>query len=536
MECSNCARTVAPGDRFCNGCGSPLGEPGATRPVATTDADERVPTSDETAAASDTVAADTTASPIAASADAAPDSEPTPAAPPVPIDDTEAIPVSGTAPDPASTAGTEPTTVAPTAAANDETADQTNDETGDRTELIEIAPGDDWDDEPSWARTGTVPPTATDQLPATEPVTEVRMARVDAEPHDPATTPYDFAEREPVAITGQIDAQPAPTATMPAMVATAPAPIEPGSRFRFGLLTLIALVTGVATLGAMFADIIVITSDVRLTFTDDTPATFRTGTWIADDLADNLSVAGLIAVVLMVAGGVAGGFGWRWGSGLAGGAGLATAGLAALTIGLAQFPIDVARQFAAIPSETPFVLTITRDLGYWLLVVGGALGIVLFFASINDAMGDRRAGLNPWIAALGALAVVVAVAGPLINENQALFSDNWYVVDAPGEPSALLLVARLVQLGLFLIGGVIGFLSVRRWGLGVAIGATMPAVWLALSVLLELTDRPVGPGFRNPGAVDMHLHGVTIIGMSAVLAMIVLAVVGAYDQGGRERL
>ena len=95
--------------------------------------------------------------------------------------------------------------------------------------------------------------------------------------------------------------------------------------------------------------------------------------------------------------------------------------------------------------------------------------------------------------------------------------------------------ANPTAIGLFLIGGVIGFLSVRRWGLGLAIGATLPGVWLVVSTLLDITDRPVGLGFRNPGAVDMHVHGVTIIGTSAVLAMIVLAWVAAYDQGVRER-
>jgi hypothetical protein len=189
----------------------------------------------------------------------------------------------------------------------------------------------------------------------------------------------------------------------------------------------------------------------------------------------------------------------------------------------------------AIPSEQQFTLTITRDLGYWLTVAAGALGVVLFFAAINDAASDRRSGLNPWIAALGALAVVVAAGGPLLPEQQAVFSDNWYLIDGPGEAPAMLLVGRLVQLGLLLLAGVIGFLTVRRWGLGLAIGGTIPIVWLAASTLFELTDRPVGPGFRNPGAVDMHIHGVTIIGVSAVAAMSVLAVIAAYDQGVRER-
>ncbi len=482
MECPACGRRVESGDRFCNGCGTSLqGVTDTTQIVAVVDEPETSPTT-----------------------------------PPRAADET---------------------------ANDDEHSDQAPDEPDlARTELITIDTDDEnWSDEPAWAATGSIPTTdpatgpdatstATGDLPATEPITEVWMERVADEP--PATTPYDFTEREPVAVTGELEAQAHATATMPVVPA---ATTPPTPRFGFNLILLISIVTGAVALVALFADILTITSDTRLVQTDDTPPDFRTGTWILDDLADNMSIAGLIAIVAMVAGGVASGFRWRWGSGLAGGAGLAFAGLAAVAVGLAQFPIDSARAFARVPTDDPFVLTITRDLGYWLLVAAGALGVVLFFASINEAFGDRRAGLNPWIAALGALAVVVTAGGPLLPENQAVFSDNWYLVEGVGEPSALLLAGRLVQLGLFLLGGLIGFLSVRRWGLGLAVGATLPGVWLVVSTLLDVTDDPVGLGFRNPGASDMHVHGVTIIGTSAVLAMIVLAVVAAYDQAVRER-
>ncbi len=276
-------------------------------------------------------------------------------------------------------------------------------------------------------------------------------------------------------------------------------------------------------------------SDIRLVPTDSAPPGFRTGTWVLDDLADNLSIAILIAAVLLVAGGIGAGFRWRWGSGLAGGAGLALAGLVALSIGLAQFPIDAARDFAAIPNTQEFTLTITRDVGYWLLLASAALGIIVFFASINDAFGDRRPGLNPWIAALGALATVVAVLGPMIPEGIATFSDNWYVIEGPGQPPALLVGGRLVQLALLLVSGVAGYLCVRRWGLALAIGGALPIVWLAASTLFDLTDTPVGPAFRNPGADEIELHGVTIIGVSAIVAIAILAVVAAYDQSVRER-
>jgi hypothetical protein len=481
MECPSCGRRVESGDRFCNGCGTSLqGVTDTTQIVAVVD-DDTPPATEVPDSATE----------VLADADARPD-----AAVEVQVDDD----------------------LAP-------------------TELLAIdADDENWSDEPAWAATGSLPVTPDDtgvtaDLPATEPITEVWMDQVADEPA--ATTPYDFTEREPVAITGEIATQAdvGATATMPVVPAAAPPP----ARFGFNLVLLIALATGIVSLVALFANVVTITSDTRLVRTDDTPADFRTGTWILDDLADNMSIAGLIAIVAMVAGGVAAGFRWRWGSGLAGGAGLAMAGLAAIAVGLAQFPIDSAHAFARVPTDDPFVLTITRDLGYWLLIAAGALGVVLFFASVNDAFGDRRPGLNPWLAALGALAVVVASAGPLLPEKQAIFSDNWYLIEGPGEPSALLLAGRLVQLGLFLIGGVVGFLSVRRWGLGLAVGASLPGLWLVISTLLDITDRPVGLGFRNPGAVDMHVHGVTIIGTSAVLAMIVLTVVGAYDQGVRER-
>jgi hypothetical protein len=480
MECHVCSRQVESGDRFCNGCGTSL--------AGVTDTTEMVDAVDESEGP-----------------------------------------------------GTAPNTglIEPAGEQTEQTGDQADLEQ-QRTELLPTATTDDddiWDAEPVWAATGSMSATdapddavATGELPETQPITEVWMSAVPVD-DEPTVTPYDLTARDDVVITGQIDVQPTATAQMPIV----PVVREAERGFRFTLVLLISLATGIVSLIALFANIISITSDTRLVQTADTPPGFRTGTWIVDDLADNLSIAGLIAVVLVVVGGVASGFRWRWGAGLAGGAGLAIAGVAAVTVGLAQTPIDIAHAFAKIPSTEPFVLTITRDLGYWLLIAAGALGVVLFFAAVNDAVGDHRPGLNPWIAALGALSIVVAGAGPSIPENQAIFSDNWYLIEGVGEPSALLLVGRLVQLGLFLIGGVVGFLSVRRWGLGLAIGATLPGIWLIVTTLFDITDHPVGLGFRNPGAVDMHVHGVTIIGASAVLAMLVLGVIGAYDQGTRER-
>ncbi|HUF99048.1 MAG TPA: zinc ribbon domain-containing protein [Ilumatobacter sp.] len=408
--------------------------------------------------------------------------------------------------------------------------------------------------EPDWAPTGSLPTQPmilTSELQATEAVdASPQVGGLASVPDDVDPlwqTPYDNTvddtddstatsvvpgAYEPAAVgyttempVGYVDPQPDPYA---------PA-VPPAHGFRLTAVTLIAIAAGILTLISMFSTVLTISSSGDLTIGENAPAGFRTGTWIVDDLADNLSIAGLIAAVMMVVGGVASAFGWRWGGGLAGGAGLGFGGIAALAVGLAQFPIDAAHDFARIPSADPFTLSITRDLGYWLLVGTAALGVVLFFASLNDAFADRRPGLNPWIAALGALAVVIAAAGPLIPENDAIFSDNWYLIEAPGEPGAMLLVGRLVQIGLLLLAGVIGFLSVRRWGLSVAIGGSLPLLWLGVSTLFDLTDNPVGPAFRNVGATGMSVHGVTIIGLSALASMLVLSGIAAYEQGVRER-
>lgn len=480
MQCHECGRDVRAGDRFCTGCGISLA--GVTEPTAA------VPV--------------VTAEPGGDDAD----------------DPTAAVATS-------ELAATEPLAQVPADAAHDDPDDDAE------WDAAHDDPDDDpeWDD-PVWAVTGAIPETA--DLPATEPITEVWTDQIGDDAGATTEVPVASETATSATVTAEVPA----TAAMPLTASPLPAGTLPADhRFRFTITTLIGIVGGLLVLVTMFATVVEVRASTRLRITDEAPVAFRTGTWIADELGSNLSIAGLLAALAMVLGGVAAAFGWRWGSGLVGGGGLAAAGLAAILIGLAQYPIDAAHEFARIPSEQQFTLTITRALGYWLAVVAGAVGVVAFFASSNDAFGDRRNGLNPWIAALGALAVVVATAGPLIPDGTAVFSDNWYVIERPGEAPAMLVAMRLVQLGLFAVGGVIGFLSVRRWGLGVAAGATFPLVWLGVSTLFEIGEQPIGPAFRNPGATTTDLHGVTIIGLSATLAMLVLGAVAAYDQSVRER-
>ncbi len=403
----------------------------------------------------------------------------------------------------------------------------------DTIDTVDERDDDPWSEsDPVWAATGPVEaidatgPVHTDQLPATEPVTEVWMEAV-AEPVD---------EPAPAATTGPTTtAMPTvddrrSTVQMPALQT----PIRERRAFRLTAVLGLSLLGGAVAMVAMFANLVTVSSDERIIRGDATPTAFRTGGWIADDLADNLSIAALIAVALLVAGGVASAFQWRGGSGLAGGAGLAIAGLASLTIGLAQIPIDAAYEMAAIPTDQRFTLTITRDLGYWLQIAAAAIGIIVFFASLNDTFGDRRSGLNPWIAAVGALAGLVFAGGPLLPEGLGVFSDNWYVNEGPGQPPAMLLTGRLIQLGLLAFTIVVGFLSVRRWGLGIAVGGALTSIWLVVSTLFDLTSDPVGPGYANPGGDPSSIHGVTIIGAAAVAAFCVLAVIAAFDQARHE--
>lgn len=384
------------------------------------------------------------------------------------------------------------------------------------------APAPDSPRPPSSEATTQTPTTVVRTTPAARPTTKPGKPRRSA----PAS-PSRSANR---------DAAPA-TTVQKATVAAQPDRGHTGSRlssFRWTTVTVLAAVASLLTLISIFTNILTIRSSVPIPPDLATPDGFRVGHWMLGDLGGNLPVAGLIAACAMMAGSVASGFGWKWGAGLAGGGGLAYTGIVGLALGITQMPVDAAHEFAAIPTDVRFTLSITRDLGYWMLIAVAALCIILFFASLQDCIRDRRHDLNPWIAALGALATVVTIAGTMIPVNGALISDNWFVIVGPGQAPALLVAGRLVQLGLLGIGGVAGFLLVRRYGLGLAIGSTLPTLWLGLSVLVGLTSNPVGPGWRNPGANSMRLHGVTIIGLAALLSMVVLATVAAWDQSSNR--
>ena len=209
--------------------------------------------------------------------------------------------------------------------------------------------------------------------------------------------------------------------------------------------------------------------------------------YAVNDFGTNNTIGGLLAAAAMVIGALVWCTGHRWGAGIAGGAGAALAGWAALVLGAAEWRLDLAAPEADA----------SRALGYWILGAAGAVGIVALLASLAASGRDRRNGLDPWIAALAAVSFLIAAGGPLIPENGAGWASNW-TGENPGGLPTMFFVGRAVQLGLLVVCGVLGCLLVRRWGLGLAIGGALTAGWLLVTAATDRTTSPIGPGLLEP--------------------------------------
>jgi len=294
----------------------------------------------------------------------------------------------------------------------------------------------------------------------------------------------------------------------------APAPVETeGFRLRAALVfSLLAVITVLMT---SVADII----DIRTSRPVDGIAV---GLRQIDTFGTNLTVAGFIGAALMFVGGLLSCFGLRWGAGLAGGAGLSLVGWSAIVLGLAEIPIHDAQSVTrdAGSEIEEFTLSVTRDLGWFLVVAVAALGLVVFVSSSRMAGVGGRRGLNPWIAALGALAVVIAAVGPLVPLAGQDLGVNLAV---SGFPRAFF-AGRIVQVALLAVTGVIGFLSVRNYGLGFAAGGVGLSIWLWVTALIDFGARPVSVAVGNIGSDDTTPHAVTTVGFVSAIALLLVAV------------
>lgn len=359
------------------------------------------------------------------------------------------------------------------------------------------------------------------------PTDQRRMGREDATVRMPVTSAAvpDGGRRE--ATTSELTVVPA-SSTSVRLQDTAPVPgteqwvaeepSRPPRTFRLRPLLLLTLFGVAATAVGSFTTMITIEAS--------TAGAFDVGTFAVNDFGSNNTVAGLLAAGTMVVGALAWCFGFRWGAGLAGGAGAALAGWVALVVGVAEWPIFEAESAAElVPS------TITRDVGYWALVGAGGVGLLVLLVSVARSGRRGRSGLDPWIAALGAVSFLVAAGGPLIPEGSADWSANFSSETLGVDLPTLLFVGRAVQLGLLALCGVVGFLLVRRWGLGLAVGSAVAAAWLLVTAATEQTESPIGPGYANPGAADLQPHAMTVVGMALVgffsLVAIVMALLDA---------
>ncbi len=324
---------------------------------------------------------------------------------------------------------------------------------------------------------------------------------------------------------------PRPASPPPARDTTETGPV----RLRPTVMTTVGvLLTGVVLLGFTLDLLRISTTAPADLLTAARSTGFRIGTWHVDDLASNLGITGLIIAVLAAIGAVGTVLGRAWGAGMIGGSGLSATGVAALAIGLIEQPVGAATRFAELGASEAFTVTIERPLGYWMLLATVAAGVVTFFASVNEIFRDRRHDLNPLIGAVGALAVVGATLGPLWPSGGAAFADNWMVGSADGAWPTLLVIARLIQVGALAVGGVLGFLLVRRHGLGLVVGALAPAAWMVATAWIDVGANPIGPAYRNPGG-GSGVETLTVVGTVAAVALLAVAASVAWENDTARR-
>lgn len=290
-------------------------------------------------------------------------------------------------------------------------------------------------------------------------------------------------------------------------------------RFRVKFIFIASFIGAVAALMAAVGDVI----DIR---TSRPTAGITSGVATLDDIASNLGPGGVVGAAVMVVGALLACFGLRWASGMAGGAGLALVGWATLTIGLVEAPVGEAESITRASNEA-FTLTVTRDVGWWLVVAVGAIGFVVFLASMRAVRRANQRYLNPLIGGIGAVCVLVLAVGPLVPVGDATWRDNIRSPDATIDLPTIFFAGRLAQVALIAFAGVIGFLAVRAYGLGLAAGGLSVAGWLWTTSVLEVGSTPTGIAARNPGAVDTVPHGVTTVGMILSVVVIVIAVIVA---------
>lgn len=250
-------------------------------------------------------------------------------------------------------------------------------------------------------------------------------------------------------------------------------------------------------------------------------------TWHLRNMASNLVAAAFLGAVLVLLGSllalVLRDERGRVALGLAGGAGLAVAGVAAHVVGQSVDAFDEVKTLL-VRSGQAYTLRTTTEVGYWLMAVAGVLGVALFVLALlalrdAPAVGSRVAMLAASI--VGALGSLAAAAGPLLPVHGASFLDQFYNDATPPFTS----VMRAGVVVLVAVGGVTGFVVRRPWGLAMAFGAVSIAIWQTASTLLEFGDRPAALAGGNPDTIVVRVpqpHLVTAVGLVAAVVALLL--------------
>lgn len=279
-----------------------------------------------------------------------------------------------------------------------------------------------------------------------------------------------------------------------------------GRPFRVTPMLVVAVAAAVVGVVAAFVD--VASYSVAGDFVDNQA-------YKLNDFSSNLTVGAVIGAVLLLGGAWLGATGRRLGAGLAGGAGLASAGMFCWVIGQVIALFD-AQEVALISGGGTFTLTTTQEAGFWLAVTAAALGVLAFVLSLSSAGSDGLLPVNPAIGVAGALGTLAVVVGPLIPMNGGALGDNFSNEFLP--PATLYL--RLAVLVLIGLGGLVGFLTNRRWGFGMALGAISIGAWQWVTAITESGDLPLGIAGGNPfpdAADPFAPHLVTTVGVIVML-------------------
>ena len=262
-------------------------------------------------------------------------------------------------------------------------------------------------------------------------------------------------------------------------------------------------------------------------------------------ISTNARVGTIIAAVLLIAGAAIGMSGRRFGTGLAGGAGLALAGFMGWLAADVWSVIDTLKQ-GFRESTLTYTLSTTLDVGFWMAVAAAVLGGIVFAVSFAGIGDDGEPPLHPAVGAFGLLGGLALVIGPMLPTKGATFADNfsndgalgpalWWkgrlfidlgITHAAVPPITTWL--RILLLLLLLVGAYLGFIAGSKWGVGMVLGAVGIGVWQWLTAVLEAGDLPWSIAGGSPGQEGFPPNIVTTVGVLVVMATLVVAAVLAY--------